>query len=215
MGQRRIKNISISKPILYGNWAEKVSEKNPLPAGAPPDHTHLWTLFVKDATGNDISQYVKKVVFKLHETYPNSTRTLEEPPFQITETGWGEFEVVIKIFFNNACGEKNVTLYHNIKLHPYPQNGEVKVELPGTRVESILYDEIVFNEPTEAMFKLLTSKPGSLLPYKSDKTVFTKENERDEEDRVDKAVEKVREMIEREKAEFQEMQEDKEALVRS
>ena len=216
--QRRIHGISISKPIIYGNYAEPVSEKNPLPPNAPKDHTHIWTLFVKDPTGQDLSSYIKRVVFKLHETYPNPNRTVDHPPFELRESGWGEFEVAIKIYFNSICGEKSVTLYHNLKLHPYPPevvslNAGAPVTTKEGRVESILYEEIVFNEPTEKMFRLLTAKPGSLLPYRSEKTPFTKEHEREEEDRIDQAKELVRHLLEKRTAEFRELEVERQRLM--
>ena len=49
----------------------------------------------------DMSVYVKKVQFKLHDSYPNATRVVSKPPYEVTETGWGEFEVVIKIYFED------------------------------------------------------------------------------------------------------------------
>ena len=48
-----------------------------------------------------MSVYVKKVQFKLHDSYPNSTRVVSKPPYEVTETGWGEFEVVVKIYFED------------------------------------------------------------------------------------------------------------------
>ena len=48
-----------------------------------------------------MSVYVKKVQFKLHDSYPNATRVVSKPPYEVTETGWGEFEVVIKIYFED------------------------------------------------------------------------------------------------------------------
>ncbi|KAG7755838.1 hypothetical protein KL911_001895 [Ogataea haglerorum] len=208
---RRIKNISISKPIIYGNMAQKISETNPLPEGAPADHTHTWKVFVADPLGNDLSSYIRKVVFKLHDTYNNPTRSIEEPPFEVSETGWGEFEIVIKIYFNNDCGEKNITFYHHLKLHPYGPN--VEESQKTGRVESILFDEIVFNEPTERMFRLLTAKPGSLLPYKSENSKFTKEAERQEIDRIEKALEEVRKQIDQKSIEFKELEQERQRLV--
>jgi len=55
----------------------------------------------------DISKYIKKVQFKLHETYTSALRVIEKPPFEVTETGWGEFEVQIKIYFSDV-NEKQV-----------------------------------------------------------------------------------------------------------
>ncbi|GMG19920.1 unnamed protein product [Ambrosiozyma monospora] len=227
ISSKRIRNISVSRPIIYGNIAEKVSEKNPLPASSPSDHTHTWKVFLADPLGNDLSQYIKKVVFKLHDTYVNSSRSIESPPFEVHETGWGEFEIVIKIYFQNDCGEKNITLYHHLKLHPYPTHADIQraggdeeaalriaaAENVSGHVESIQYDELVFNEPTERMFKLLTQKPGSLLPYKSDKTPFTKVAEREELDRIDKAMEEINKLVEQRQIEFKKLEEERKKIV--
>ena len=65
---------------------------------------------------------------------------------QVTETGWGEFEVQIKIHFHDAAAEKPVTVYHVLKLF-HAQTGEStsKAMVQGrTTVVSEFYDEIVF-----------------------------------------------------------------------
>ena len=75
----------------------------------------------------DMSVYVRKVQFKLHESYPSPMRSelkildipcfmiwicvlivLTKPPYEINETGWGEFEIVIKIYFMDSS-EKPVS----------------------------------------------------------------------------------------------------------
>ena len=45
---------------------------------------------------------------------------IEKPPFEVTETGWGEFDIVIKIFFVAEASEKPISFSHHLKLHPYP-----------------------------------------------------------------------------------------------
>ena len=49
----------------------------------------------------------------------NHTFVLEltSMPFEVTETGWGEFEASIKIIFRDP-EEEPVTLFHQIKLYP-------------------------------------------------------------------------------------------------
>jgi len=42
-------------------------------------------------------------------------RIVSKPPYEVSETGWGEFEVQIRIYFNDL-NEKIVTLYHGLKL---------------------------------------------------------------------------------------------------
>lgn len=69
---------------------------------------------------------------------------IEEPPFEVTETGWGEFEISIRVYFVPEASEKNVAMYHHLKLHPYgPEAEQQKAE--GATVTSLQYDEFVCN----------------------------------------------------------------------
>lgn len=45
------------------------------------------------------------------------TSALDKPPYIVTETGWGEFTVGIRIQFVPEANEKPITLQHPIKLH--------------------------------------------------------------------------------------------------
>lgn len=62
-----------------------------------------------------MSAYIKKVTFKLHESYANQNRVVLKPPYEITETGWGEFEIVIKIYFHDS-NERPVSVHIKIIL---------------------------------------------------------------------------------------------------
>ena len=42
---------------------------------------------------------------------------VDHPPFSVTETGWGEFEIQIKIFFVPEAGEKPLTVLHLSLIH--------------------------------------------------------------------------------------------------
>jgi YEATS domain-containing protein 4 len=58
---------SFCRPIVYGSVASAIKK----PDG---DHTHRWTLYVRGFNDEDISSYVKKVVFKLHESFQQPNR---------------------------------------------------------------------------------------------------------------------------------------------
>ncbi|OMJ17393.1 Protein AF-9, partial [Smittium culicis] len=45
--------------------------------------------------------YVKQVEFHLHDTFPSPVRFVKRPPYVVSEKGWGEFELVIVIHFND------------------------------------------------------------------------------------------------------------------
>lgn len=192
MPVKRIKDISISRPIIYGNNAVPMQPAD-RKKNTPEDHTHKWTIFVRDPSGkDDLCYFIKKVTFTLHDTYEQPLRVVEKPPYEVTETGWGEFEVIIRIYFCSAINEKNVVLYHHLKLHPYGKNAGSLPARPKP-VESIFYDEIVFTEPTEQIFELLTSRPGAILPTKSHPPFrpFSLQAENDELDRLSAAIDKV------------------------
>lgn len=195
---KRIKTLSLTRPIIYGNTAKKFGEVRP--PNAPAEHTHLWTIFVRGPQNEDISYLIKKVVFKLHDTYPNATRTVEAPPFELTETGWGEFEINVKIHFVDEANEKMVSFYHHLRLHPY-HNVKAEPQAPNDEISSIYYDELVFNEPNEDFFKILVSRPGNLLPSnKTDNCIFSKQLEQEEIDRIKIGISKVDNEIEELKA---------------
>jgi len=138
---------------------------------------------------DDLSYMIKRVQFKLHDTYQSPTRNIDKPPFQVTETGWGEFEIVIKIYFVSESGEKPVTLYHHLKLHPWlpltkPPPADAADELaalaaqqakdliaqkPPPVVHSWQYEELVFPEPTETFYDALVAHPPTpLAPSSAD-----------------------------------------------
>ncbi|CCD23459.1 YEATS domain-containing protein YAF9 NDAI_0B04250 [Naumovozyma dairenensis CBS 421] len=199
---KRIKTLSVRRPIIYGNTAKKLGEVRP--ENAPAEHTHLWTIFVRGPQNEDITYFIKKVVFKLHETYPNPTRVVETPPFELTETGWGEFDINIKIYFVDEANEKMLSFYHRLRLHPYVIPGPEGQQNPARNItvtengeiRSTFYDEIVFNEPNEEFFKTLMTKPGNLLPANiTENQVFSRQLEQEEIDRIDIGMTKIDEEI--------------------
>ncbi|XP_038145325.1 YEATS domain-containing protein 4 [Cyprinodon tularosa] len=152
----RVKGVTIVKPIVFGNVARYFGKKR-----EEDGHTHQWSVYVKPYRNEDMSAYVKKIQFKLHESYVNPLRVVTKPPYEITETGWGEFEIIIKIFFIDP-NERPVTLYHLLKLFQSDSSA-----MPKKTVVSEFYDEMIFQDPTAMMQQLLTtSRQLTLGAYK-------------------------------------------------
>ncbi|VDM48141.1 unnamed protein product [Toxocara canis] len=148
-GAERCKSKRVVKAIVYGNTASYLGKK------LENEHTHEWTVFVRPYHNEDPAKFIRKVQFKLHDSYANPTRVVEKPPFEVTETGWGEFEVQIRIYFVDVS-EKPITAFHYLRLF------QPQATLPNgkTIVAAEYYDEIVFQEPTVAMYKALVSSEG-------------------------------------------------------
>ncbi|KAG0032362.1 NuA4 histone H4 acetyltransferase complex and the SWR1 complex subunit [Podila clonocystis] len=190
---KRMKNIAVSRPIIYGNSATPLNGKKV----TDPDHTHRWTISVRGVNNEDISYFIKKVAFKLHDTYENPNRVIEKPPFEVSETGWGEFDVIIKLHFHPVSGEKPQTLYHHLKLHPYEEDG---LGIKSKPVTSYLYDEVVFNEPVDTFYQILQeNSTSSIPPKKTQFHQFSLQFEQDEVDKLDKAIKSTSQEIARHK----------------
>uniref|UniRef100_A0A8C2VX91 YEATS domain-containing protein 4 n=1 Tax=Chinchilla lanigera TaxID=34839 RepID=A0A8C2VX91_CHILA len=149
----RVKGVTIVKPIVYGNVKRE------------DGHTHQWTVYVKSYRNEDMSAYVKKIQFKLHKSYGNPLRVVTKPSYEITETGWGEFEIII-IFFIDP-NERPVTLYHLLKLFQSDINAML-----GKKTVSEFYDEMIFQDPTAMMEQLLTTSSQLTLGAYKHETEF-------------------------------------------
>ncbi|CAH1773060.1 unnamed protein product [Owenia fusiformis] len=161
----RMKGVAIIKPIVYGNQARYFGKKR-----EEDGHTHQWTVYVKPFRNEDMSTYVKKVHFKLHESIPNFNRIVTKPPYEVTETGWGEFEIIIKIYFIDP-NERPVTLYHLLKLF----QSETNIMLGKKALVQEFYDEIIFQDPTTMMHQALTTtRPLTLGTYRHETDVDEK-----------------------------------------
>ena len=129
---------------------------------------------------------------------------------------WGEFEVQIRVNFVAESGEKAITFYHHLKLHPWKilAEGEhdsappLDVAAQMGPVNSWQYDEIVFNDPFQSFLNILTLHPPTSLPKSRRRPVpfhssnmtptaleaskggvpeFTQEMEKEEADRLESA----------------------------
>jgi YEATS domain-containing protein 4 len=214
-GTKRVRGIQVHRPFLYGTEAIPFDPANK-PKDAPADHTHRWKVFVRGINGEDISYWLRKVQFKLHDTYANSVRMIEAPPFEVEETGWGEFEIAIKFYFVPESTEKPQTIWHSLKLHPYGDDIEGKKER-REMVKSVCYEEVLFNEPVEQFYEILTGGPSRGKGSKSAKStsriahtaeipdliskdnIFSREEESKELDRLGEAIKTVEKLIKEEK----------------
>ncbi|EFX04594.1 histone acetyltransferase subunit [Grosmannia clavigera kw1407] len=159
---KRVKGCQIYRPFIYGTTARPFDAKtNPKPPGVPDDHTHSWQVFVRGVDDTDISYWLRRVQFKLHESIPNPVRMIDGvpgKPFMVQETGWGEFEITLKLYYVSESGEKPQTLYHHLRLHPYGRTDEEREAMREKgEIPAWTYEEQLFNEPYDAFYEILTS----------------------------------------------------------
>jgi len=153
-------------PVIYGSYAYHLGKKVPggPSYGADGAATHRWTLFIRGANNEDLSTFVSKVAFSLHDSFADPVRVITEAPFEVTEVGWGEFGAKIRVFFRDPA-ELPVDFTHLIRLHAtgaQSANAQPNTKKP---VVSEQYDEIVFKDPNEPFRQLLlTFNMDNVLP---------------------------------------------------
>lgn len=140
----------VDKPFVYGSAAFWQGKNVP-----ESQHSHKWTVFLRGLENEDLSYFIEKVSFALHPSFEQPVRTLYHAPYEVTETGWGEFEIGITIDFLPISGLEAVKLIHNLKLFPQPS------VQPTTKkpVMAETYDEFVFVNPNKEWFDALHSGP--------------------------------------------------------
>jgi YEATS domain-containing protein 4 len=119
--------------------------------------------------GPDLTTWLKRVTFTLHETFPNPVRGVENVNpanggFELDETAYGGFPINIKFYFQPVSMEKWQQRTHYLQLEPYSGDPDpVKAAeerekmIKDKLVRSEIVEVIEFNEPQEAFFDALTS----------------------------------------------------------
>ena len=146
----------LHKGFVLGSIAYSLGKK------ADDNKSHEWTVYVRAANPEeDPSLYIRKVIFHLHPTLQPPSRTIETAPFEVTEQGWGEFEISVQIFFHDSK-EQPVEMMHQLRLYPPNDAPASQVAKP---VVAERYDEFVFNTPSDA---LRTKLSADIVPGPKD-----------------------------------------------
>lgn len=135
-----VRHVFAATTPLFGRMARLLT----LLCAPPP------SLLLKTCTGannEDLTPLIERVIFQLHPDFNNPTRVIDTAPFHVSELGWGEFEVVIKVFFHEGP-DTPIELRHLLAL--FPKTGEPSTKKP---VVSEKHDEFVFNQPNEALLQ--------------------------------------------------------------
>lgn len=98
-------------------------------------------------------------MFTLHESFKDNVVEIEKPPFSIVRNGWGEFDINVTIYFQDI-NEEPVHKIHGIRIFHPNQNQRATIKKPVVNEQ---YDEIVFCDPTEFFYHMLTDDINETL----------------------------------------------------
>ena len=127
-------------------------------AHVTPRHTHAYTM-LPHLPPNAFQKVPLMTPARLHydgrrlEWADCVIAVIDTAPFEVTEQGWGEFEIHCQVFFQDSK-DKPLELSHMLKLYPDTDQGPNTTSKP---VVSERYDELVFNDPSEGLRARLTA----------------------------------------------------------
>lgn len=97
-----------------------------------------WRIFVH-IIGSDgqlhPADVFEKVTYELHETFANPQRVLTEPPFELIEKGWGEFE--LRMTFRIAHGGGDISTAYELHFSSPESFQDITVSFPTAKKELI------------------------------------------------------------------------------
>jgi YEATS domain-containing protein 4 len=91
-------------------------------------------------------------------TYADPSRTIEAPPFQIQETGYGEFDIEMRLYFDSSSGEKAQYRSHRLRLEPFGNEEQQKTQREANMITSETCEVVEFNEPSHDFFAKMTAE---------------------------------------------------------
>eukprot|EP00177_Eucheuma_denticulatum_P005302 GFKZ01009645.1.p2 GENE.GFKZ01009645.1~~GFKZ01009645.1.p2 ORF type:complete len:217 (-),score=21.36 GFKZ01009645.1:2423-3073(-) len=205
---KRVKGTVLHVPVVHGSHAQYLKDRG------TEERSHTWTVYLRPLELVDISHFIHHVDFILHESFSPQTRRVTEMPYEVSEYGWGEFDVIIRVFFQDPL-EKPVDFYHPLGLFAENSPGEPS-DKPVIRE---YYDEIVFQDPSEKLLQILKttphgpkvqSKPSTFAPFFKD---FSNAESTDL-GKIDIARKRLREETFKKQERYEQLEPERAALVR-
>ncbi|CAH0758159.1 unnamed protein product [Diatraea saccharalis] len=108
--------VQHEKPMCVRIWLEVGHSCEPRSTARGRALALDWRLWVRGANGRDISAFVHKVVFILRPAsafvYPK--RVLQEPPYEIQETGSVSLDIPIDVYLKHSIEPKKIRLRYSL-----------------------------------------------------------------------------------------------------
>ncbi|XP_017481385.1 PREDICTED: protein AF-9-like, partial [Rhagoletis zephyria] len=115
-------------------------------------HTHDWTLRLNSFENKyDLKHFVEKVVFNLHNSFAKPKRVIKEPPYEITETGYASFDVIIEVFFRNKAEPRSIRFLYDLY---------IEMDKP---VYKLRRERLTFKNPSKDFMKKLIMGGGTIM----------------------------------------------------
>ncbi|CAH8872585.1 unnamed protein product [Trichobilharzia szidati] len=107
--------------------------------------THHWRCYVDSWNPRyPLSAFVKKITFKLHNTFENPRQVVRQAPFAIEEDGFGTFQLQVEVAFLDCVttfyydltlfDQNALHTYRTVQMDPAPEDWDRLIQLGGIAI---------------------------------------------------------------------------------
>jgi len=128
-------------------------------------YTHEWKVYLRGPGNSDVSAFVRHVIFHLHPSFALPERVISDPPFEVTEVGWGDFDIQTVVHFHDPRIPAFRTSIH-LQLNPF---GRSKERNPFDPVYNEFYETVTFADYLQDFSNRLSraAQPAALPPLRA------------------------------------------------
>lgn len=107
-------------------------------------------------TRHEVCSYLAQTRHNLYTA--DTVAAIETLPFEVSETGYGEFEIELRLYFDPSAGEKPQYRFHRLRLEPYGDEAQQTKQRNQKLVVAETCEIVEFNEPSQDFFTKLTNE---------------------------------------------------------
>lgn len=124
---------------------------------------HGWSAYISivDEENNDVSNYIEKVMFKLHPTFKKPNRLVSQAPFELKSYGWGSFDIEIDVYWKPWLKMKKQTFEHELIFEESGSETCMSISVLKTELEKVRTPLLIKSKPELRKAKYTSNKkPG-------------------------------------------------------
>lgn len=131
--------VDVKRTIRVITHQHVVTDIPPVQEGFPM-RRWLIEIVMLDQNGKEVPANIfDKVTYHLHPTFENPVRSFKEPPFKISEQGWGEFDMTILL---HLIGKVERKVSHDLHFleERYTEDHTISIPTKNTTLARILME---------------------------------------------------------------------------
>lgn len=112
---KQFRMVELKRTVRVTTRQHVLADVTPVQEGFPMREWSIEITMVTEAGEEVPADLFDKVTYTLHPTFANPVRPFREPPFRITEQGWGGFDVPITLSLVEKGG--NIKINHDLNFY--------------------------------------------------------------------------------------------------